>query len=180
MAGIAVLGSGAGTNFEALWEEFREEVVLVISDRRDAGVLEKARERGVRVLVEEGRDFGTQILPHLEGVDLICLAGFMKLVREPLLGAFRGRILNIHPSLLPDFPGLRAWEQALEAGATRSGCTVHLVDSGIDTGEVIWQAEVPIFKGDTPARLHARIQVEERRIYPRAVRAILDKKRAPK
>lgn len=180
MAQIAVFGSGAGSNFRALWEEFGSEIVLVASDCCDAGILMEAEKRGVKSVYEEGANFCEGILAYLEGVDLICLAGFMRLVKDPLLSAFEGKILNIHPSVLPSFPGLRAWEQAIEAGVRCSGCTVHYVDAGMDTGEVILQAEVPVLKGDTPEALHARIQIEERRIYPLAVREILHKKRAVK
>ncbi len=151
-----------------------EEIVLVISDQPGAGILEKAERAGIPWVVEKGgRDLCERILAHLEGVDLICLAGFMRLVKEPLLSAFSDRILNIHPSLLPKYPGLRAWEQAIVGGATESGCTVHYVDAGMDTGKVILQAHVPVLPNDTPESLHARIQVEEHRIYPLAVRKCL-------
>ncbi|MFT6178779.1 MAG: phosphoribosylglycinamide formyltransferase-1 [Akkermansiaceae bacterium] len=174
MARIAVLGSGTGSNFQALYDELGEEIVLVISDQLGAGILEKAERVGVPVVVEKGgKDLCARILGHLEGVDLVCLAGFMRLVKEPLLGAFEGRILNIHPSLLPQYPGLGAWGQAVVDGATESGCTVHYVDAGMDTGEVILQAKVPVLPDDTPESLHARIQVEEHRIYPLAVKKCL-------
>jgi len=179
MARIAVLGSGTGSNFQALWEAFGDEIVMVISDREEAGILEKARVVGIPAIFEKsGSDLYERILRRLDGVDLVCLAGFMRLVKEPLLGAFEGRILNIHPSLLPKYPGLYAWEQAIADEATESGCTVHLVDAGMDTGEVIMQAKVPVMADDTPEELHARIQVEEHRIYPMAVRECLHKKRA--
>lgn len=102
-------------------------------------------------------------------VDLICLAGFMRLVKEPLLRAFPRRILNIHPALLPMFPGVEAWRQALEAGVSQTGCTVHYVDAGMDTGEILMQAYVPVLPGDTPESLHARIQVQEHILYPAAI-----------
>jgi phosphoribosylglycinamide formyltransferase-1 len=102
-------------------------------------------------------------------VDLVCLAGFMRLLRAPLLATFAGRIINIHPSLLPAFPGLEAWRQAVEAGAAESGCTVHYVEAGMDTGPIIAQAKVPILPADTPATLHARIQQQEHRLYPEAI-----------
>lgn len=171
---IAVFGSGAGSNFAALHEAFGSRIVLVVSDREDAGILEKAKKLGIRTVFEKGgRDLCVRIAGHLEGIDLICLAGFMQLVKEPLLGAFPHRILNIHPSLLPKYPGLCAWEQAVADGAKESGCTVHFVDSGVDTGEVILQATVPVLPGDTAVTLHARIQCEEHRIYPEAVRLVL-------
>jgi phosphoribosylglycinamide formyltransferase-1 len=112
-------------------------------------------------------------LNRLDGIDLVCLAGFMRIVKEPLLDAFADRILNIHPSLLPKYPGKEAWVQAVEDGASESGCTVHYVDAGVDTGEVILQARVPVLPEDTPESLHARIQVEEHRIYPEAIRRVL-------
>lgn len=174
MASIAVLGSGTGSNFQALYEELGEEIVLVISDQPGAGILEKAERAGIPTIVEKGGvGLCERILGHLDGVDLVCLAGFMRLVKEPLLGSFAGRILNIHPSLLPKYPGLDAWVQAVADGATESGCTVHYVDAGMDTGEVILQAQVPVLPDDTPESLHARIQVEEHRIYPLAVKRCL-------
>lgn len=174
MARIAVIGSGTGSNFQALYEAFGAEIVLVISDQPGAGILEKAKRAGIPAIVEKsGPDFCARILGHLEGIDLVCLAGFMRLVKEPLLSAFPRRILNIHPSLLPKYPGLEAWVQAIEDGATESGCSVHYVDAGMDTGELILQAKVPVLQDDTPETLHARIQVEEHRIYPLAVKACL-------
>ncbi|YCM43030.1 phosphoribosylglycinamide formyltransferase [Verrucomicrobiaceae bacterium 227] len=174
MKKIAVFGSGAGSNFSALYEAFGSQIDLVVSDQKEAGLLKKAEALGIRTVYEKGgRDLCQRILPHLEGIDLICLAGFMRLVKEPLLSAFPRKILNIHPSLLPSYPGLFAWEQAVEDGATESGCTVHYVDTGMDTGEIILQATVPVLPKDTAKTLHARIQVEEHRIYPEAVRLVL-------
>ncbi|MGC6467006.1 MAG: phosphoribosylglycinamide formyltransferase [Akkermansiaceae bacterium] len=176
MQKIAVFGSGTGSNFVALHEAFGSQIELVISDQEGAGILEKAGQLGIRTVFEKGgRDLCERILEHLEGIDLICLAGFMRLIKEPLLGAFPGRILNIHPSLLPAYPGLFAWEQAVDDGAAESGCTVHYVDAGMDTGEVILQARVPVLPDDTAQTLHARIQIEEHRIYPEAVRMVLKK-----
>jgi phosphoribosylglycinamide formyltransferase-1 len=103
-------------------------------------------------------------------VDFVVLAGFMRVIKEPILKAFPGRILNIHPSLLPDFRGLEAWRQALEAGVSEAGCTVHLVDSGVDTGKILGQSRVPVLPGDTAETLHTRIQVAEHELYPRIVR----------
>lgn len=174
MKKIAVFGSGTGSNFVALHEAFGAQIVLVVSDQEEAGILEKAEKVGIRTVYEKGgRDFCARIVRYLEGIDLICLAGFMRLVKEPLLSAFPNRILNIHPSLLPAYPGLFAWEQAVEDGAAESGCTVHYVDAGMDTGKVVLQATVPILPGDTARTLHARIQVEEHRIYPEAVWQVL-------
>lgn len=176
MARIAVLGSGTGSNFKALHEIFGDEIVLVISDQPGAGILDKAEAAGIPTIVEQGGpDLCKRILSHLDGIDLVCLAGYMRLVKEPLLSAFPQKILNIHPSLLPKYPGLEAWVQAVNDGATESGCTVHYVDAGMDTGEVIMQARVPVLPDDTPKSLHARIQIEEHRIYPLAVKECLDR-----
>jgi len=106
------------------------------------------------------------------GVELVCLAGFLRLVKLPLLAAFPQRIINIHPALLPAFPGLEAWKQALDAGVAETGCTVHFVDEGMDTGPVILQEAVPVLPGDTPESLHARIQVLEHRLYPAAINRV--------
>jgi len=172
---IAVLGSGTGSNFSALLEEFREEIVVVVSDREEAGILEKARAAGIEAVFEKGgEDLCERILARVAEVDLVCLAGFMRMVREPLLGAFEGRMLNIHPSLLPRYPGKEAWKQALADGASETGCTVHQVDAGMDTGEVILQEKVAILGSDSAESLHARIQEAEHRIYPAAVRLLLD------
>lgn len=176
MAKIAVLGSGTGSNFQVLLEEFGGEIELVVSDQPEAGILEKAQAAGIPTVVEKGGpDLSARILKHLENIDLICLAGFMRIVKEPILSAFADRILNIHPSLLPKYPGKAAWEQALADGAEVTGCTVHYVDAGIDTGEVILQEEVPILPGDTAESLHARIQLAEHRVLPEAVKLVLGK-----
>ena len=184
---LGILGSGKGSNFRAIADAIAEgnldaEICIVISDIEDAGILALARERGFRAeFVAPGR-FKTKMDPENEtrlaamlreaGVELVVLAGYMRMIKAPLLDAFPGRIINIHPSLLPAFPGLESWKQAVEAKATRSGCTVHFVDSGMDTGEVVAQAEVPVFSDDTAATLHARIQVEEHRLYPAVLRRI--------
>ena len=175
MKRIAVLGSGTGSNLQALLEaeDLGGEIVVVISDQVEAGILEKAGRAGIAHDVVTGGDLCGRILNRLDGVDLVCLAGFMRIVKEPLLGAFADRILNIHPSLLPKYPGKEAWVQAVEDGASESGCTVHYVDAGVDTGEVILQARVPVLPDDTPESLHASIQVEEHRIYPEAIRRVL-------
>lgn len=158
------------------------EVVLVLSDNPDASILERARERGIATGRIDCRGFRTKFPDEAQaetaealqraGVDLVCLAGFMRLVKQPLLDAFPNRILNIHPALLPAFPGLDAWVQALDAGVTETGCTVHYVDAGMDTGPAILQARVPVLPGDTPETLHARIQEQEHRIYPEAIRRV--------
>lgn len=175
---IAVLGSGTGSNFQALLEaeNLGGEIVLMISDQEGAGILEKAEKAGIpNAVVKGGKNLCELILEKLDGIDLVCLAGFMRIVKEPLLSAFHHRILNIHPSLLPKYPGKEAWVQAVEDGASESGCTVHYVDAGVDTGEVILQARVPVHPDDTPQTLHARIQKEEHRIYPEAVRLVMKK-----
>lgn len=181
---LAVLGSGSGTNCQSIFNAIDDgrldaEVVLVLSDHADARILERARQRGVPAEVMdctgyknkfplEEQERVAQRLTQL-GVDMVCLAGFMRLVKEPLLRAFPNRILNIHPALLPNFPGVEAWTQALQAGAKQTGCTVHYVDAGMDSGEIIMQAFVPVLPGDTPESLHARIQVQEHILYPAAI-----------
>ncbi len=186
---LGILGSGKGSNFRAIADAIaagtlHAEVRIVISDIEDAGILALARERGIRAeFVAPGR-FKTKMEPENEahlaamlrdaGVELVVLAGYMRMIKAPLLEVFPRRIINIHPSLLPVFPGLEAWKQAVEAKATRTGCTVHFVDGGMDTGEQIAQAEVPVFPEDTAAILHARIQVAEHQLYPEVLRQIAD------
>src|SRR5512137_3186835 len=170
---IGVLGSGKGSNFVAIADACRAgavpaEVVLVLSDVAEAGILERARERGIPARFVAPGKFRTKLdeeaerayIEALRGaeVDLVALAGFMRVIKEGLLGAFAGRIINIHPSLLPAFPGLEAWKQALEHGVKVTGCTVHFVDAGVDTGPIILQEAVPVLPGDTPETLHGRIQ----------------------
>ena len=143
-------------------------IALVLSDNPDAFILERARNRGIATGVIDCRGFHTKFPAEAQaetaarlraaGVELVCLAGFLRLVKQPLLDAYPGRILNIHPALLPAFPGLEAWKQALAAGVTETGCTVHFVDAGMDTGPVILQERVPVLPGDTAESLHARIQ----------------------
>ena len=182
---LGILGSGKGSNFRAIADAIaagtlNADVRVVASDFADAGILTLARERGYRAEFAAPGRFKTKMEPENEerlaamlrdaGVELVVLAGYMRMIKSPLLDAFPGQIINIHPSLLPAFPGLEAWKQAVEAKATRSGCTVHFVDSGMDTGAVIAQTEVPVFADDTAAALHARIQVEEHRLYPEVLR----------
>lgn len=190
---LGVLGSGKGSNFRAIADaitrgELAAEVRIVISDVENAGILQLARERGLRAeFVAPGR-FKTKLEPEAEervvallreaGVEWVVLAGYMRMIKPPLLDAFPRGIINIHPSLLPAFPGLEAWKQALAAGAARTGCTVHYVDAGMDTGEIIAQSEVPVLAGDTAESLHARIQVAEHALYP-AVLANLAKQTRP-
>ena len=154
-------------------------IALVLSDNPDAFILERARRRGIPIgLIDCGGlrtkfpdDTQAATAARLQdaGVELVCLAGFLRLVKRPLLDAFPQRILNIHPSLLPAFPGLESWKQALVAGVPETGCTVHVVDEGMDTGPVILQERVPVLPGDTAATLHARIQEAEHRLYPAAI-----------
>ena len=160
-------------------------IALVLSDRPDAFILERARKRGIETGVIDCRGFKMKFPEEAQqetaarlksaGVELVCLAGFLRLVKRPLLDVFPDRILNIHPSLLPAFPGLESWKQALEAGAKEAGCTVHFVDEGMDTGPVILQEAVPILADDTAESLHARIQVVEHRLYPEAIRLLREK-----
>ena len=178
---IAVLGSGKGSNFRAILSAImagylRVTPVLAASDVADAGILTLADNLGIPTTVIHESNFRTRLSEEVEsklveelqasGAELIVLAGYMRLVKAPLLEAFPRRIINIHPSLLPSFPGLEAWRQALTAGVKMTGCTVHFVDSGMDTGEIIGQSEVSILPGDTPETLHARIQEAEHELYP--------------
>ncbi len=184
---IGVLGSGKGTNCEAILEacksgEITGEVVVVLSDQPEAKILERANRWGVSSHCIGPGKFKTKLEPDLEhqmvdvlreaDVDLIALAGYMKVLKEPMLQSFKGRIVNIHPSLLPSFPGLRAWEQALAYGAKVAGCTAHFVNEQIDTGPIILQEAVPVFDDDTADTLHQRIQDAEHRIYPKAIQIV--------
>lgn len=184
---LGILGSGSGSNMQAILDAIdagtlAASIALVLSDNPDAFILERARRRGIPTGIIDCGGFRTRFPDEAQaataarlqaaGVELVCLAGFLRLVKRPLLDAFPRRILNIHPSLLPAFPGLESWKQALEAGVPETGCTVHLVDEGMDTGPPILQERVPILPGDTPATLHARIQVLEHRLYPAAIRSL--------
>jgi len=181
---IGVLGSGKGSNFRAIQSEIEAgrldaEAVVVLSDVEDAGILDLARAAGIPAHVIREPKFRTKLSPEVEagvvetlrdaGAELVVLAGYMRMVKTPLLEGYPRRLINIHPSLLPAFPGLESWRQALEAGVGKTGCTVHFVDAGMDTGEIIAQAEVPVLPGDTAESLHARIQVEEHKLYPSVV-----------
>jgi phosphoribosylglycinamide formyltransferase-1 len=182
---FGVLGSGKGSNFRALAEAWKSGTlgatpVMVLSDIETAGILLLGREFGIPSRFVPPGHFRTKMTPEAEEelvrllreakVDFVVLAGFMRVIKAPLLEAFPGRILNIHPSLLPAFRGLEAWRQALEAGVPEAGCTVHLVDAGVDTGKILGQSRVPVLPGDTAESLHARIQVAEHELYPRIVR----------
>jgi phosphoribosylglycinamide formyltransferase-1 len=181
---IGILGSGKGSNCRAIFERIRSgelaaEPRLVVSDVLDAPILEMAREFAVEnAYLPPGR-FRTRFEPEIEeqlvqmlrdaGVELVVLAGFMRVLHEPMLKAFPRRIINIHPSLLPKFPGLEAWKQALVAGETVTGCTVHYVDEQIDHGKILAQKEVRILPNDTAESLHGRIQVIEHELYPAVI-----------
>jgi phosphoribosylglycinamide formyltransferase-1 len=182
---LGVLVSGGGTNLQALLEacarpDYPAEVALVLSNVPTAGALERARKAGVPAQVVDHKAFGAradfeQALGEAlaaAGVEVVCLAGFMRLLSADLLGRYPGRVLNIHPSLLPAFPGLHAQRQALERGVKVAGCTVHFVDAGMDTGPILAQAAVPVLPGDDEASLSARILQEEHRLYPLAVKLV--------
>jgi phosphoribosylglycinamide formyltransferase-1 len=181
---IAVLGSGKGSNYAAIATAIAEDrlaarVVAVVSDVETAGILDLAAAHGAPAIRLAPGRFKHKLEPEHERelastlkdleADLVVLAGFMRLLKEPMVGAFPRRIINIHPSLLPKYPGLEAWRQALAAGDTETGCSVHYVDLGMDTGEVIAQEVVPILAKDTPETLHARIQAAEHALYPRVI-----------
>lgn len=184
-ARIAVMASGRGSNLEALLKAFPADnplgrIVLVISDKRQAPALQKALEAQVEAehvpWPKSGREQFEQVagqLLHDRHIDLVLLAGFMRLLSPRFVQAWEGRILNIHPSLLPEFPGLKAQRQALEAGVSETGCTVHFVDAGMDTGPIVLQRRVPVLPGDTEETLSARILEQEHLAYPEAVRRVL-------
>jgi phosphoribosylglycinamide formyltransferase 1 len=184
---IGVLLSGRGSNFEALAASVaagripNAEISIVISNREGAPGLDKARALGIeaRAIPSKGLEreaYDKLVVAALQdkNVDLVCLAGYMRLLSPQFVAAFRGRILNIHPSLLPAFPGLEAQRQALEHGAKVSGCTVHFVDELLDAGPIVLQAVVPVEDRDTPETLAERILREEHRIYSEAVRIVLE------
>src|SRR5947208_9723472 len=181
---LGILGSGKGTNCRAILESIRSgllaaEVRVVISDVFDARILDIARDFSVPNAYLPPGKFHTRLEPQTEielvgmlrdaGVELVVLAGFMRVLKSPMLDAFPRRIVNIHPSLLPKFPGLEAWKQALVTGESVTGCTVHYVDETIDHGDIIAQRAVPILPNDTPESLHARIQIPEHELYPAAI-----------
>jgi phosphoribosylglycinamide formyltransferase 1 len=183
---LGVLISGRGSNLSALIEAIAggglaARIAVVISNRPEAAGLDRARAAGIETLVLEHRGFPTRdafdraVAAELTGRDVrfVCLAGFMRLIGPPLLGAFPNAILNIHPSLLPAFPGVEAQRQAIEHGVRISGATVHLVTGELDGGPIVLQAAVPVLPDDTPETLAARILVEEHRLYPAAVALLL-------
>ncbi|MBI4561240.1 MAG: phosphoribosylglycinamide formyltransferase [Candidatus Rokubacteria bacterium] len=179
---IGVLASGRGSNLQAIIDAIEVGKLaaclpVVISDRRDAQALERARKHGTEAVFVDPKAhadreaFDRAVLAVLaeHGVELVCLAGFMRILTPVFVRAYPGRIMNIHPALLPTFPGLHAQRQALEHGVKVSGATVHFVDEGVDTGPIILQAAVPVHEDDTEETLAARILAEEHRIYPRAI-----------
>jgi phosphoribosylglycinamide formyltransferase 1 len=179
---VGVLASGRGSNLQALLDacarpEFPARIAVVISDREQAVALERARGAGVEALWVNPKDFGDRQAFDLALVDelqrrevgLVCHAGFMRILSPAYVRAFAGRALNVHPSLLPAFPGLHAQRQALEHGVKVAGATVHFIDEGVDTGPIVLQAAVPVERGDTEETLAARILVQEHRLYPEAV-----------
>jgi phosphoribosylglycinamide formyltransferase 1 len=187
MVRIAILGSGKGSNCRAILESIRDgklqaEPVAVISDVLEAPILEIAREFDVPNAWLPPGQFRTRLEPKTEAqlvtmlrdadAEFVALAGFMRVLKEPMLSAFPRRIVNIHPSLLPKYPGLEAWQQALAAGEKVTGVTVHYVDDLIDHGDIIAQREVPILPGDTAESLHARIQKAEHLLYPEALERV--------
>ena len=184
---LGVLGSGKGSNLESLARYCARagssmEIVIVASDVEDAGILTLARGHSLRAVHIPPGKFRTKLeeeaeqgfISELQGaqVDLVVLAGFMRILKGEFLRAFSDRVINIHPSLLPSFPGLEAWKQALDYGVKVTGCTVHFVDQGIDSGAIIAQQTVPVLDEDTAATLHARIQQAEWDLYPKAVEMV--------
>lgn len=183
MLKIGVLASGRGSNFQAIIDEIEKgdlkaSIEILITDNPAAFAIERAKKHNIKYLfINPGEsatkdDFFKKIAGELKtkGVELVILAGFMRIVRKPLIDAFPNRIMNIHPALLPAFPGLHGQKQALDYGVKISGCTVHFVDEGMDTGPVIIQAAVPVLPGDTEDTLAERILSFEHRIYPEAIR----------
>lgn len=186
---LGILGSGKGSNLVAIADacaagQIPAEIAVVLSDVEGAGILDRARERNLPAAFIPPGKFRTKLDEEAEGafvkrlteakVDLIVLAGFMRILKGEFLRAFANRVVNIHPSLLPAFPGLEAWKQALDYGVKVAGCTVHFVDQGIDSGSILGQETVPVLANDTAATLHERIQQAERRLYPQVVRALAE------
>ena len=186
---LGVLVSGRGSNLEAILDasarpDFPARVAVVVSDREQAQALDRARSRGVPAVWLSLKDFGDRaaydaalraVLDE-HRVGLVCLAGFMRILTADFVRAYAGRILNIHPSLLPAFPGLHPQRRALEHGVKVAGATVHFVDEGVDTGPIVLQASVPVHPDDTEESLSARILAEEHRLYPEAVRLFAEGK----
>jgi phosphoribosylglycinamide formyltransferase-1 len=185
---LGILISGRGSNFEAIANAIARrrldaEIAIVISNRATAGGLDIARTRGIPLRVIESRGMEREAYDKLvveelrtHEVDLVCLAGFMRLLSAGFVEAFPNRVMNIHPSLLPAFPGLDAQRQALEYGVKITGCTVHLVDEFLDSGPILVQSAVPVMDGDTVETLSARILAQEHAIYPKAIQLMVDRR----
>jgi phosphoribosylglycinamide formyltransferase-1 len=184
---LGVLASGSGTNLQSIIDRCQDgsldaEVAIVICNNPGAGALDRATKAGVLSRCIDHRqfpsreDFDTAVVKALQeaGVELVVLAGFMRIITQTFIDAFPERVINIHPALLPAFPGLHVQQQAIDYGARFSGCTVHFVDGGVDTGPVLIQAVVPILQDDTAETLAARILEQEHRIYPRAIQLIAE------
>jgi len=184
---LGVLGSGKGSNFAAIADgiaagQVPAEIAAVLSDVETAGILSLAHARRIPAKFIPPGKFRTKLDEEAErafvsalqnaGVNLVVLAGFMRVLKGDFLRAFEGRIVNIHPSLLPSFPGLESWKQALDYGVKVTGCTVHFVDAGVDAGPIIGQQTVPVLDADTPETLHRRIHAAEHELYPKCVAAI--------
>ena len=184
---LGVLGSGAGSNMQSVVDAIAAgtldaEVRIVLADVPDAKILDRARRHGIPCRYLDCAPWKTKLEGRAEdecirllkeaGVDTVVLAGFMRIVKPGLLAAFPNRVVNIHPALLPAFPGVHGWTQALDYGCKVAGVTVHFVDAGTDTGPIIVQKSVPVMEDDTPGTLHARIQVQEHIAYPEALRVI--------
>ena len=189
MLSIAILGSGKGSNAQSIIDAIQAgrlnaRIVCILSDFPDAFILDRARQNGIPAYYVDCAPFKTKLDGLAEqrvieilkehNADTVVLAGFMRMVKKGLLRAFPGRIINIHPALLPKFPGLHSWKQALDSGAKETGCTVHFVDEGMDTGPIILQRKVPVLEGDSPESLHARIQIQEHVAYPQALQWIAE------
>lgn len=176
---VGVLASGSGSNFQALIDA-GVKIAVLICNVPGAKVVERAKAAGVEAVVLDHKSFGSReaydeaLIGELNKrqVQLVCLAGFMRLLTPKFLAAFPQAVINVHPSLLPAFPGVHSAKQALDRGVKITGCTVHLVDEGTDTGPIIAQAAVPVLEGDDEATLQARIQVEEHRLFPATVIAL--------
>lgn len=184
---IGILGSGKGSNFVAIADACADgrvpaEIAIVLSDVQKAGILQHAKERNLPAQFIDPGKFRTKLDDNAEQnfiqelqraqVNLVALAGFMRVLKGQFLRTFEGRIINIHPSLLPSFPGLEAWKQAFDHGVKVTGCSVHFVDAGVDSGPIIAQQTVPVLDGDTPETLHRRIQIAEHELYPECVAAL--------
>ena len=184
---LGILGSGAGSNMQSIMEaidarELDAEIKIVLADFPDAKILERARKHGIKAEYLDCAPFRTKLEGMAEdrcidklkevGVDTVALAGFMRIVKPKLLNAFPNRVVNIHPALLPAFPGVHSWKQALDYVCKLAGVTVHFVDAGTDSGPIIIQKAVPVMEDDTPETLHARIQEQEHIAFPEALRII--------